>query len=159
MLQHRSRWPSFLRLNKLHCIQILHYQFTCSCTLWNGVQYTISVQVPLFSSLGYIPRSGIAESYGNWAPKSLQTVTAATKLKRCSLLGRKTMTSLDTIKTQRHHFANKGPHSQSYIFSSSHKQMWDLDHKEGWALKNCFFLIVVLEKTLPELQGDQTSQC
>ena len=26
--------------------------------------------------------------------------------------------------------------------------MWDLDHKEGWALKNWCFQIVVLEKTL-----------
>ena len=33
-------------------------------------------------------------------------------------------------------------------FSSSHVQMWELDHKEGWAPKNWFFQIVVLEKTL-----------
>ena len=37
------------------------------------------------------------------------------------LLGRKTMTNLDSvIKKQRHHFAEKGPYSQSYGFSSSH---------------------------------------
>ena len=30
-----------------------------------------------------------------------------------------------------HHFADKGPYSQSYGFSSSHVQMWELDHKEG----------------------------
>ena len=40
------------------------------------------------------------------------------------------------IKKQRHYFANKGLSSQSYIFSSSHVRMWDLDHKEGWMLKN-----------------------
>ena len=34
------------------------------------------------------------------------------------------------IKKQRHHFANKGPHSHSYGFSSSHVWMWELDHKE-----------------------------
>ena len=28
------------------------------------------------------------------------------------------------IKKQRHHFANKGPYSQSYGFSSSHVEMW-----------------------------------
>ena len=50
------------------------------------------------------------------------------------------------IKKQRHHFADKGPYSQSYGFSSSHVQMWD--HKEGWALKNWCFWVVVLEKTL-----------
>ena len=37
------------------------------------------------------------------------------------------------IKQVRHHFANKGPNS--YGFSSSHVQMWELDHKEGWVLK------------------------
>ena len=35
------------------------------------------------------------------------------------------------IKKQRHYFANKGPYSQSYGFSSSHVQMWELAHKEG----------------------------
>ena len=39
-----------------------------------------------------------------------------------------------------HHFANKGPSSQSYGFSSGHVWMWELDHKESWALKNwCFW--------------------
>ena len=52
------------------------------------------------------------------------------------------------IKKQRHHFANKGPSSQSYGFSSSHVRMWELDQKEGWVLKNWCFWIVVLEKTL-----------
>ena len=52
------------------------------------------------------------------------------------------------IKKQRHHFANKGPSSQSYGFSSSHVWMWKLDHKEGWVLKNWCFWTVVLEKTL-----------
>ena len=52
------------------------------------------------------------------------------------------------IKEQRHCFANKGPSSQSSGFSSSHVQMWKLDHKEGWALKNWCFRTVVLKKTL-----------
>ena len=52
------------------------------------------------------------------------------------------------IKKQRHYFANKGPSSQSYGFSSSHVWMWELDHKESWALKNQCFWTVVLEKTL-----------
>ena len=33
-------------------------------------------------------------------------------------------------------------------FCSSHVQMWQLDHKECWVLKNWCFLIVVVEKTL-----------
>ena len=47
-----------------------------------------------------------------------------------------------------HHFASKGLHSQRYGFSSSHVQMWKLDHKEGWVPKNWSFQVVVLEKTL-----------
>ena len=43
---------------------------------------------------------------------------------------------------------SKGPSSQSYGFSSSHIWMWNLDHKEGWVLKNRCFWTVVLEKTL-----------
>ena len=51
------------------------------------------------------------------------------------------------IKKQRHHFANKGPSSQGYGFSSSHVWMWKLDYKESWAQKDwCFW--TVLEKTL-----------
>ena len=72
------------------------------------------------------------------------------EIKRCVVLEKKAMTNLDSvIKKQRHHFADKGPYSQSYGFSSSHVWMWELDHKEeGWVLKNWCFRIVVLEKTL-----------
>ena len=35
------------------------------------------------------------------------------------------------IKKQRHYFADKGPSSQSYGFSSSHVCIWELDHKES----------------------------
>ena len=52
------------------------------------------------------------------------------------------------IKKQRCYFADKGPSSQSYDFSSSVVWMWQLDHKESWAPKNWCFWTVVLEKTL-----------
>ena len=52
------------------------------------------------------------------------------------------------IKKQGHRFANKGPYSQSYGFSSSRVWMWELDHKVGWMPKNSRFWIAVLEKTL-----------
>ena len=52
------------------------------------------------------------------------------------------------IKKQRHYFANKVPYSHSYGFSSSHVLMWEVDHKESWALKNWCFWNVELEKTL-----------
>ena len=38
------------------------------------------------------------------------------EIKRCFLLGRKVMTNVDSIKQQRHYFANKGPSSQGYGF-------------------------------------------
>ena len=71
------------------------------------------------------------------------------EIKRHLLLGRKAMTNLDSVlKKQKHYFANKGPSSQSYGFSSGHAWMWQLDYKENWALKNWCFWTVVLEKTL-----------
>ena len=53
------------------------------------------------------------------------------EIKRCLLLGRKVMTNTDTMLKSRHYFANKGPSSQSYGFSSSHVWMWELDYKES----------------------------
>ena len=84
------------------------------------------------------------------------------EIKRYLLLGRKAITSIDSIfKKQRHFFANKCPSSENYGFSSSHVWMWELSHKEAWAPKNWCFWTVVLEKTLGEslgLQGDQICQ-
>ena len=54
------------------------------------------------------------------------------------------------LKKHKHHLADKGPYSQGYGLSSSHVQMWELDHKEGRAPKNWCFRTVVLEKTLQE---------
>ena len=46
------------------------------------------------------------------------------EIKRRLLFGRKAMTNLDSIlKKQRHYFANKGPSSQGYGFSSGHLWM------------------------------------
>ena len=71
------------------------------------------------------------------------------EIKKRLLLGRKVMTNLDSIlNSRRHYFVNKGPSSQSYGFSSSHVCMWELYHKESWALKNWCFWTMVLEKTL-----------
>ena len=51
-------------------------------------------------------------------------------------------------KKQRRYFANKGPITQSYGFSSGHVWMWELAYKEIWTPKNWFFWTVVLGKTL-----------
>ena len=52
------------------------------------------------------------------------------------------------IQKQRHYFANKGPSSQRYGFSSGHVWMWELGCEESWVPKNWCFWTVVLEKTL-----------
>ena len=70
------------------------------------------------------------------------------EIKRCLLLERKAMTNLDSILKSRDHLADKSPYSQSYGFSCSQVWMWELDYKEGWALKNWCFWTVVLDKTL-----------
>ena len=72
------------------------------------------------------------------------------EIKRCLLLGRKSMTNLDSILKSRHYFTNKDLSSQSYGFSSSHVWMWELEYKESWVLKNWCFWSVVL-KTLESL--------
>ena len=53
------------------------------------------------------------------------------EIKRYLFLGRQADKPIQCIKKQRHHFANKGPCSQSYGFSSCHVQMWELDHKKA----------------------------
>ena len=84
-------------------------------------------------------------------PKSLWMVTAAMKLIDASSLEEK-LTNLDCMwKKQRYHLLDKGPYNQSYGFSNGHVWMWELDHKEGGALKNWYFQIVVLKMTLESL--------
>ena len=74
------------------------------------------------------------------------------EIKRHLILGRKAMTNLDSIlKSRDIIFANKGPFSQSYAFSSGHVWMWELDYNESWVPKNWCFWTIVLEKTLESL--------
>ena len=64
------------------------------------------------------------------------------------------------IKKQRHYFANKGPYSQSYGFSSSYVWMWELDYKESIRKFDAFELYGVGEDSWESLgqQEDQNSQ-
>ena len=79
------------------------------------------------------------------------------EIKRLLLLGRKAMTNLDRIlKSRDINFANKGPSSQSYGFSSSH--VWMLDYKESWAPRNGCFWTAMLEKTLDSLLDSKEIQ-
>ena len=64
------------------------------------------------------------------APKSLQMVIAAMKLK-----GTPWKESYDQprqhVQKQRHYFANKGPSCQGYGFSSGHVWMWEFDCEDS----------------------------
>ena len=75
-------------------------------------------------------------------------VTAAMKLKDAYSLEGKLWQPRQHIEKQRCYFANKGPSSQGYGFSSGHVWMWELDYKESWAPNNWYFWTVVLENTL-----------
>ena len=65
------------------------------------------------------------------APKSLQMVTAAMKLKMLAPWKKSNDQPRQYIKKQRHYFANKGPSSQNYGFSSSHVWMYEFGYKES----------------------------
>ena len=80
-----------------------------------------------------------------WALKSLQMVTTAMKLKDACSWKKSYDQSRQHIKKQKYYFPNKGPSSQSSVFSSSHVWMWQLDYKESWMLKNWCFWTVVLK--------------
>ena len=82
------------------------------------------------------------------APKSLQMVTAAMKLKDVCSLEEKLWATWTAYEKAETLFVNKGPSSQGYGFSSGHVWMWELDYKESWAPKNWCFWTGVLEKTL-----------
>ena len=81
----------------------------------------------------------------SWGPISLWSVTATMKLKdACSLEESYEKPRQCTMKKR--HFANKDLSSQSYGFLSSNVWMWELEHKEDWALKNwCFPNVVLLD--------------
>ena len=71
------------------------------------------------------------------------------EIKRRLLLGSKPMTNLESIlKSRDITLLTKVFIVKAMVFSSSHAEMWKLDHKEGWAPKNWCFQTVVLEKTL-----------
>ena len=70
------------------------------------------------------------------------------EMKRLLLLRRKTMTNLDSLlKSRDISWATNIHLVKAMLFPRSNVWMWELDHKEGWALKNWCFWTVVLEKT------------
>ena len=86
--------------------------------------------------LANINRSGKSEQWQffYWAPKSLQMLTVAMKLKMLAPWKESNDKSSQHIKNQTLP-CRQDSYSQSYGFSSSHVQMWEMDHKEDWAPK------------------------
>ena len=74
------------------------------------------------------------------APKSLQMVIAAMKLKDAYSLEGKFYQPRKHIKNQSYYFANKGPSSQGYGFSSGHVWMWKLGLRRKLSAKELMLL-------------------
>ena len=66
-----------------------------------------------------------------WGSKITADSDCSHEIKRHLLPGRKIMTNLDSILKKGHYFANKGPSSQGYGFSSDHVWMCELDCEES----------------------------
>ena len=85
--------------------------------------------MPIGSYGSFVHGKYMGEQWKQWetlfwgAPKSLQMVTAAMKLKDAPWK-KSYDKSRQCVKQQRHYFADKGPSSQSYGFSSSPVWMW-----------------------------------
>ena len=76
------------------------------------------------------------------------------EIKRCLSFGSKAITNLGSILKHRDIFLPTKVHLvKAMFFSSSHVWMWQLNHKEGWELKNWYFWIVVLEKMFESSLG------
>ena len=73
--------------------------------------------------------SGNSETLFSWAPKSLQMVTAAMKLKAACSWKKSYDQPRQHIKKQRHYFADKGPYSENYGFPVV------MYENESWTIK------------------------
>ena len=112
-----------------------------SCPLSQWCHPTISSSViPLSSCLQSFPRSGSFSVSWLFASGGQSIgASASASVLPMNIQDWFSDKPRQHIKNQSHHCADKGPYSQSYRFSTSHIQMWELDPKEGWVLKNDAF--------------------
>ena len=114
-------------------------------------------------------RWGNSERLHFWGSKITVGGDCSHEIKRLLLLGRKAMTNLDSILKNRDIILPaKVCLVKAMVFPVvMYGWMWELDYKESWALNNCYFWTVVLEKTLESpldckeiqpvrLKGDQS---
>ena len=113
---------TFRKLRSWHTVPSLHSKETKQWKQWET--YFLGLQIPVDGDCSH-------------------------EIKRRLLLGRKAMTSLDSVlKSREITLLTKVHLVQVMVFFSSHVWMWELDSKESWVPKNWCFWTVVLEKTL-----------
>ena len=161
LLQHHSSKASILLCSTFFIVQLSHPYMTTGKTIaltrWNFVGKVMSLLFNMLSRsvITFLPRSKCLLISSLQSPSAMIFGAQKTKIIASSPIFSLQIDKIESydkprqcIKRQRHLFADKGPYSQSYGFSSSHVWMWELDHKEGWVLKNRCFWIAVLDKTL-----------
>ena len=157
LLQHHSSKPSIIRLSAFFMVQLSHPFMTgktIALTIWTFVAKVISLLFNMLSRLviAFIPRSRHLLISCLQSPSAVILEPKKIKSDTVSTFSPSWKKSYDKprqhIKKQRSYFANKCLSSQSSGFSNSHVWIWELDHKEGWALKNWCFWTVLLEKAL-----------
>ena len=130
----------------------------CSCsqgpsTVWNLLWACIRRLVLLERCILTAAEWTCACRLNHTAPQSQNTQKedgdCSCEIKRRLLLGRKAVTNLDSVLKCRDITLPMKVYMVNLTtgFPRCHAQMWELDHKEGWACKNWCFWIVVLEKT------------
>jgi len=156
---YNSLWPHELQHARLLYPSSSLGACSNSCPLSQWCHPTISsFVIPLSSCLQSFPRSGSFSV--SWLFASGDQSIGASASASVLPMNIKDWFSdkpRQHIKNQSHHCVDKGLYSQSYSFSSSHIQMWELDPKEDWVLKNWCFRTVVLEKTLESLLEERRS--
>ena len=149
---HKQTFSSVQSLNRVRLFAtpwITARQASLSITnFWSSLRLTPSSQWchPAISS-SVVPLSSCPQSLqaSDSFPMSQLSCTGIVKITAdgdCSHEIKKTLAPWketydkprQSIKKERQHFGNKGLHSQSYGFSSSHVRTWELDHNEGWGL-------------------------
>ena len=91
---------------------------------------------------------GNSDRLFSWAPKSLQMVTTAMKLKRSLLLGSKAMTNLDSILKSKDITLQTNVYLIKALVCPVVIWIWELDYNESWVPQYWCFWTVMLAKTL-----------
>ena len=84
---------------------------------WNNIHKTKIMASGLYHFMANGEKVEAVKDFIFFGSKITADGACIQEIKRCLLLGEKSMTNLyNVLKKQRHQFANKGPHSQSYGF-------------------------------------------